>query len=292
MRIRDSLLTSTTLRPGLMSDLFASGVRFSPEGANPGTETPPEPKTDPAPKTEPTPAPTADPSKPTDREAELIKEVMEKKGKLKDAEAEKTRLEAELAKFQGIDPQRAKELIEQAQKAEQEQLERKGEWDKLKAQMVEAHEAEKKALADKLKELEGKLGDTAKTIDGLTVGHAFANSKFIGEELVLTPAKARVIYGDHFDVQDGQVVAYDKPRGAKDRTAYVDGRGNPLDFDGALRKIVEADPDKEQIVRSKAKPGTGSSTTGKEPTPTGDAKGAAKIAAGLKGLKPVTGPLG
>lgn len=278
--------SETTLRPGLMAGLFAYGARFEPEKGT-GTGDP-----DPSPEPEPTktdPDPSA--AKPTEKEAELLKEVMDKKGKLNDAKAEKDRLEAELAKFQGIDPERARDLIAQAQKAEQDQLEKKGEWDKLKQQMVEAHENEKSELQKKIEELEGKLGDTHKTIDGLTIGRSFSDSKFINDELVLSPSKARVVYGDHFDIESGQVVAYDKPRGAEGRTQFVDGRGNPLGFDESIKKIVDADPDKDRIVRAKSKPGAGSTTTNDSPTNADGKRGTSRIAAGLSKLSQDQGPL-
>ncbi|MCY1309996.1 hypothetical protein D9M70_601460 [compost metagenome] len=105
----------------------------------------------------------------------------------------------------------------------------------------------------------------------------------------MTPSKARVIYGQHFDLVDGKVVGYDKPRGAANRTALVDSLGEPVQFEEALRKIVEADPDKDHLLKAKVKPGAGSgnrvtpSSAGKQDTKT-DASSFDKIAAGLKSL--------
>ncbi len=57
------------------------------------------------------------------------------------------------------------------------------------------------------------------------------------------------------------MVGYDKPRGAQNRTALVDQYGNAIAFDHAMRKIVEADPEKDHLLRSKVKPGAGSSSS-------------------------------
>lgn len=126
----------------------------------------------------------------------------------------------------------------------------------------------------------------------LTVGHSFDNSGFIRDEMVLTPRKARVVYGDHFDVEDGRLVGYDKPRGTGERTKLVDGKGEPLGFEEAMRKIVEIDPDRDNLLKSKLKQGADSAdkkpavvevALSKKPEP----KGISKIEAALA-TKPLT----
>ncbi|HHJ4449796.1 TPA: hypothetical protein ACQJMR_005500, partial [Raoultella ornithinolytica] len=82
--------------------------------------------------------------------------------------------------------------------------------------------------------------------------------------VLMTPAKARVIYGSHFEIgEDGQVVGYDKPAGAKDRAVLVDGQGNPLAFESAIERILRADPEADALLRSEAKQGAHSKTTTK-----------------------------
>jgi hypothetical protein len=123
----------------------------------------------------------------------------------------------------------------------------------------------------------------------LSLGQQFSQSKFIAEELSLPAAKARALYADHFDVEDGKVVPYDKPRGAANRTPLVDAQGNHIDFEAALRKIVDADPDKDSLLKSKVRQGAASGSTrpvhlpGSKNEPT-EITGLAKIAAGLKTL--------
>ena len=75
----------------------------------------------------------------------------------------------------------------------------------------------------------------------------------------MTPAKARVIYGSHFEVgEDGNVVGYDKPAGQKERAVLVDGEGKPLPFEAAIERILRADPEADALLRSEAKQGAGS----------------------------------
>ena len=227
------------------------------------------------------------PKKMTDEEARLLKENMKKKEALDKASAELTKAKEALKAFEGVDAEEVRRLLSEKKTAEEKQLEAKGEWDRLKTRMAEEHGKEVKSLQEQLEALQGQLGQTKGQMNELTIGSQFSQSKFISEELTLTPAKARVIYGDHFDYEDGKVVGYDKPRGSANRTAMIDQYGNNIAFEDALRKIVDADPEKDHLLKSKVKPGAGSAST--KPTgtskPEGPADGLSKIAGGLKGLK-------
>jgi len=221
--------------------------------------------------------------KPTDEAAKLLKEVMEKKGTIAD-------LQAKLKAFEGIDPAQVKKLLEKqaadekaAREAEEKRLAQQGEWETLKKQMNEQNEAARKKLQDQIDALNGNLSARDKHIADLTVGNAFGNSKFISTEMALTPSKARVVYGPHFEYQEGKIVGFDKPVGVAGRTMLIDGKGEPLPFEDALRKIVDSDPDKELLMKSKLKTGAGSSTipNGKPSNEGTELTGIAKISAGL-----------
>jgi hypothetical protein len=228
--------------------------------------------------------------KPTDEEAALLKEVMQKKGKLDEANKALTAAQEQLKKFDGIDPEAVRALLKEKTDAETAALEAKGEWSRLKERMADEHGKEKKTLQEQIDALKSQLGEREGVINELTIGTQFSQSQFIGSELALTPSKARVIYGEHFELVDGKIVGYDKPKGAAARTQIVNGAGVPLSFDEALKKIVEADPEKDHLLKSKVKPGAGSDSRagGKVVTPTqqqhSETKGLSRIAAGLKGL--------
>lgn len=202
---------------------------------------------------------------PTDNEAKLLKEVMEKKAALKKATDAAKELSDKLKAFEGIDPAKVRELQAQQENAEKAELEKRGEYDRLTAQMGEKHKTELAAanakavaLAEQIQALQGTIGD-------LSIGHVFDSSKFIGEELVLPPTKVRVLYGAHFEVEDGKVVAFDKPRGATGRTKIVTSAGENVGFEAALRQLVDSDPDKDNLIRSKVKAGAGSDSRGLRP---------------------------
>lgn len=223
----------------------------------------------------------------TDKEASLIKEVMEKKEKLSNTQAALEAANAKLKEFDGIDPIKVKELIQAQQAAEAKKLAEAGEWDKLRAQMAEAHTKEVEAVRSEsaayVKEIESLRAQIAE----LTVGSSFSGSEFIKGEVIIPPSKVRALYGTHFEVVEGKIVPYDKPAGVEGRTMLVDGRGDPLSFDEALRKIIGADPDAASMIRAKISQGAGSkqSPRTKVADPLSERpRGASAISAGLGGL--------
>lgn len=219
----------------------------------------PNPNPNPNPDPNPNPNPNPDPNpKPSDAEAKLLREVMALK-------AAKKAAEEKAAKYEGIDPEKARAALAAAQEAEaakaendRKELERKGEYDRIVAQMREQNEAAVKTVADAKAASDAALARALGQIDDLTIGSSFANSKFIGENLVLTPTKTKQLFGAHFEFADGKLVGYDKPKGADKRTPLVDAAGTPLDFEAALEKIVKGDTDFETFAKVKQKPGAAS----------------------------------
>lgn len=226
---------------------------------------------------------------PSDEEARLLKENMKKKGQIEELTKKLEGAQGVLKQLEelgGLDAIKA--LVGERKDAETKALEAKGDYERLKQRMAEEHSKEIKTLQERIATLEGEVGKRSRVINDLTIGTQFGQSQFISGELTLTPAKARVIYGDYFDVtEDGQVVGYDKPRGAQGRTALVDQYGNAVGFDAALRKIIEADPEKDHLMKSKVKAGAGSDSkkASGEPAKEISNDSMSKIAAGLKGLK-------
>ena len=202
-----------------------------------------------------------DKDKPTEKEAKLIKEVMSKKGKIKELQGELDDVKDKLKAFDGLDAEELRALVQKNADAEQKKLEDKGEWDKLKKQMSDAHAKDMKGVRDENAKLKNDLAEKDALIEQLTVGHAFDSSKYIKDELTLPANKARKLYGSHFDIEDGRTVGYDKPRGESGRVQLVGADGDALLFDDAMVKIIDADPDRDNLKRSKAKPGAGSKTT-------------------------------
>lgn len=196
--------------------------------------------------------------------AGLLKESMKRKGN-------ELSLKEKLAKYGDIAPERAIELVQAEsaalkarEDAERLELERRGEFDAVKKQMVEAHGKDLEGRDSRISALEAEIAGMKSKLVEKTIGTSFGESPFLREKVLMTPAKARVIYGNHFEInEDGQVVGYDKPAGAKDRAVLVDGNGSPLEFEGAIERILRADPEVDALLRSEAKQGVGSKTTTK-----------------------------
>lgn len=229
---------------------------------------------------------------PSDEEARLLRENMRKKEELARLNGELAKAKKALSKLDelgGLDTIAA--MVAERKANEQKSLEAKGEWDKLKASMAAEHAKELQAREKTLEDVRKANEALAAQINELTIGSAFSNSQFVTKDTVLTPAKARAIYGQHFDLVDGKVVGFDKPRGAAGRTPLVDASGEPVPFEAAMKRLVEADPDKEALLRAHIRPGAGSGSKG---TPAGgtpsNKQGAAaadslsRISAGLKSL--------
>ncbi|WP_328223518.1 DUF6651 domain-containing protein [Aeromonas caviae] len=211
--------------------------------------------------------------KPSDREAQLLKESMSRKEKI-------GQLEARLAEFEGIDPKAFREMQERLQAFDQKErdqvnakLVEQGRFDEALAAMRAEHEgvlnqvrtqssAELQAATQEREQLRAQLSAYQAQIEDLTVGAAFGNSAFIREELVqaMNPERSRRLYGDHFDIVEGKVVGYDKPRGQDGRVPLVDKDGQPVSFDEAFKRVLSSQSDYETMIRSSAKPGAGSGT--------------------------------
>jgi hypothetical protein len=86
--------------------------------------------------------------------AELSNETAGLKSALKAERDAKSALEKSLKGYEGIDATKARELLTQQQKAEEDKAKANGEWENWKAQMQATHEAEKRALEDKLRQAE------------------------------------------------------------------------------------------------------------------------------------------
>jgi hypothetical protein len=223
----------------------------------------------------------------SDSEAKLLKEVMDKKAKLEKATSELNQVKEQLKKFEGIDAEAVRKLLKEREDAENKQLEAKGEWERLRTRMAEEHGKQVDGLQKQVSDATAALNAALAQINDLSVGNLFGQSKFISEKTTLPPSKARALYASHFEFKDGQVVGYDKPKGAENRTAFVDSMGNALGFDEVMAKLIESDPDKDYLLRANVKPGAGSESPAKpaKPKETSGAKdGVSKIADGLKGL--------
>jgi hypothetical protein len=219
--------------------------------------------------------------------ARLLKDTMKNKAARVAAEAAALAANQALAAFDGITPAEVAQFRADKAAADLAAAEARGDYDRIVASMREQNDAREVAQTAANETRDAALAAAQTRIDELTVGRAFGDSAFLKANTILSPSKARRLYGDHFETVDGEFVAYDKPAGVKNRTRLVDARGDDLDFDAAIEKIVKADPDFDTIGRSNLLPGSGSTpapVAKNDPKPTVKA-GTSRIAAALAKLQ-------
>lgn len=194
-------------------------------------------------------------NKPSDTEAKLIKEVMKLKAAAREAEKRAGDLED---RYKDIDLEALLEAAKKAEEVEKAELERKGDYERLTAKMKESHLKEIENLKETNKALKKAADEAAESNKNTAKVNAFSNSRYIIDNLALTPNKTKALYGDYFEYEDGDIVGYDKPKGSSNRTKIVDGSGDALSFDEAMKVIIESDPDKDTLIKTNLNPGSGS----------------------------------
>jgi hypothetical protein len=210
----------------------------------------------------------------------------EAKAALAAKEAELAELKAKLAGFDGIDPEVAKanaKKVEDAEKAAAEAKKAAKDAEKARAQaendvaklreiQAEEHAAELARVKAEKEARDSEVTTLQAQLNNIRVENAFANSKFINDETILTGAKAQRLFGDYVEVVDGHVVVYDKPAGDAKRAKVQDSKGNALPFNEAIQKVINADPDKDSLLKSKTKPGAATKTTDGTPQNPGQSR--------------------
>lgn len=99
-----------------------------------------------------------------------------------------------LAKFDGIDPEEFHKIKESQKKAEKDKLEKKGEWDKLRDQLIEEHKKEGDKWAKEKAEQEAKYAQLESELNDIVLAHeigvAATVAKAINPKLVEMVAKS------------------------------------------------------------------------------------------------------
>ena len=231
-----------------------------------------------------------DGDKPDEEKAKLIKDMMKWKTKARETEGKVSEVESQLKQFQealgDLSVDDIKDMIKAKKDAEIKELEDKKEYQRIVDRMKDEQANELKTLQEQIDALNAQLSERDSKIQDMTIGRGFGESEFIRENSVLPPTIARKEFGAHFDLVDGRVVAYDKPKGAENRTMIVDAQGEPKSFDAAIEELYSKHPDAKSIIRAKAKPGAGSKTQDspgtKQPTAKPAGRGLSRIAVGLQ----------
>lgn len=170
---------------------------------------------------------------------------------IEDAEAARKALEtvSNLDAGKLLTAQKVEEIKTAAQQAAKEQM----------AAAQKAHAIEVQTVKDENAKLTRHLHNEI-------IGGAFSRSKFIAEKVAIPADLLQSKFGGHFKVENGKAVAYDND--GNQIYSRVQG-GNLADFEEALEIIVNAYPNKEQILKGQVKDGGGANGGGAQQKQTG-----------------------
>lgn len=112
----------------------------------------------------------------------------------------------------------------------------------------------KKTLEKQIAELTNESATLRRGWDNERIGTAFANSKFVSDKLSLPGAAVQKIFGEHFRIEDGKVVAYKDGQKVYSRENPGDAAG----FEEALGSLVDQYPYRDSLVK-----GSGGGTGGR-----------------------------
>lgn len=169
-------------------------------------------------------------------------------GEAKSHREAKEALDAALAKYKDIpDPALAKKALDTVKNLNDKQLVDAGEVERVKQAAIEAIEAKYKPILDERDRLVSE--NKAEKL-----GNAFGKSKIIADKLILPVDAAQKIFGEHFDVKDGKILAKDRHGNLINSVARP---GDPADFEEAMEILIEGYPHKDSILKGSGNRGDG-----------------------------------
>lgn len=160
-----------------------------------------------------------------------------------------TEAQEKLKAFDGMDAAAAKQALDNLSKIDQKKLIDAGEVDKVRGEINASWEGRFSEQQKQMEALQGQL-------NAELIGGNFARSKVIAEKLAIPADMVQAAFGSAFKVEGGKLIAYGKDGQA------IYSKANPgqhADFDEALSALVDAYPNKDQILRGNGASGSGAS---------------------------------
>lgn len=165
----------------------------------------------------------------------------------------KQALEAQVKAFEGIeDPKAAIEALHTVANLDSKKLIDAGEVDQVKAEISKAYQSQIDEIKTAKEQLEQQLYAEK-------IGGAFSRSKLVSEKLAIPVDLVQAAFGSAFNIEDGQVVAYD---GHGQKIYSRENPGALAGFDEALEVLVNAYPHKDQILKGSGQSGSGARQDG------------------------------
>lgn len=177
--------------------------------------------------------------------------------------------EATVKVFEGLDPEAARKALETVKSLDDKKLIDAGKVDEIKAEVGNSWklklEETEKAYQAKLEEKDGVIKDRDAQIYSLMVTGQFSRSQFISEKIAVPVGMMEATFGPSFKVEEGKVVAYQNGNKIYSRQKP----GELAEFDEALEILVDAFPQKEQILKGTGNTGGGTPPGGGGSVPPG-----------------------
>lgn len=172
-------------------------------------------------------------------------------GEAKSHREAKEAAEAKLKAFDGLDDaDAARQALETVANIDAKKLIDAGKVDEIKAEAVKAYKdqltAAQKSHAEEMNTLKQERDDIRNQYHAETIGTRFASSKFIGDKTILPGPAAQKIFGDHFKIEDGKLIAYD----ASGNKIYSRSKpGEVADFEEAIETVIGSYAYRDNILK-------------------------------------------
>lgn len=181
--------------------------------------------------------------------AGAMQKISQLNGEAKTHREAREAAEGKLKGFEGIeDPAAALKALGIVKNLDDKKLIDAGEVDKVKAELSKAYDEKLAGKDTELQKLQGHLHQEL-------IGGSFARSQLVAEKLAIPGDMVQSHFGQHFKVEDGKVVAYDR-NGQKLYSRQ--SPGELAGFDEALEALIDTYPHKDHILKGSGSSGGGS----------------------------------
>lgn len=175
----------------------------------------------------------------------------EAKGHRERAEAAENKLKT----FEGIDPVKAKEALEIADKIDKKTLLDAGEVDRVKKQIEDGFTEKLTTTEQRALAAEGRIRD-------LTLSQAFTTSQFVKDKIAIPVDMLQSTFGGRFKVnpEDGKIEVYEAD--GKTRLLSKSKQGEYADFEEGISLVVGGYSQKDAIMKGGNQSGGGNNGGG------------------------------
>lgn len=161
--------------------------------------------------------------------------------------------EKALKSFEGIDDaEAARKALDTVKNLDHKKLVDAGEVDKVKAEISKVYD-------EKLQAANARAEAAQKDLYSEKIGGSFSRSKTVADKLAIPADMVQARFGQHFKIEDGQVVGYDS---SGNKLFSRTKPGEVADFEEALDMLVDQYPYKEHILKGAGASGGGAPAGG------------------------------